>query len=387
MQLALSEPLTGPYCADKIGLPRYCATIWIDVLNGHLAPSTRYAYAKAADAMYRQAESMVPPVDLDAALMAPDLPRVEAVLSANLLVRQAGQDLRGWRLACVFVFSVLQNVVGTDCREMSQRLRFMRQRFDQLRVRARKPSARIRAIPGLALEDIYEIFHPDSLRNPFRTPRGKWRNFVLLMLLVQLGLRIGEALSLTVDGVKQQFDPGIGDVRLWLDVTSTDDEVDVRSRRPRLKTSSAIRQMPLSQALAAAIDTYVSQYRGDVEHVFLFSSAEGRPLAASSVDDLLGVAKQHLSPEAKVALEYDGITKLSAHDFRHTSAVIRLQRFMDSGMDHDEALHRLRPFFGWTRESEMPLHYARAYFDPRHAKIWDEAFENSLAFLYAATGR
>lgn len=31
------------------GLPRYCSAIWIDVLNGRLAPPTRYRYASAAN--------------------------------------------------------------------------------------------------------------------------------------------------------------------------------------------------------------------------------------------------------------------------------------------------------------------------------------------------
>ncbi|KQP46534.1 hypothetical protein ASF31_04785 [Brevundimonas sp. Leaf280] len=110
-------------------------------------------YASAADSLYQHAESMVPPIDLDAALLAPDLLKVEAVLSASLLARQADQDVRRWKLACNFVFSILQNIVGSDTADMTQRLRFMRQRFAQLSVRVRRPSARARAIPALALED------------------------------------------------------------------------------------------------------------------------------------------------------------------------------------------------------------------------------------------
>lgn len=387
MPLKIPTSLAGPYCADRAGFPRYCSAIWIDVLKGHLAPSTRYMYASAADSLYQHAESMVPPIDLDAALLAPDLLKVEAVLSASLLARQADQDVRRWKLACNFVFSILQNIVGSDTADMTQRLRFMRQRFAQLSVRVRRPSSRARAIPALALEDIYDVLHPESARNPFRTDQAKWRNFVLFILLVQLGLRKGEALSLSVDSLKQQFDPDAGAIRRWLDVSSVDEGRDQRARGPRLKTNWAERQLPVSNTLAASIDTYVSQYRADVEHEFLFSSAEGRPLALSSVDHLIRVVQQHMSPEALVALENEGMSRLSAHAFRHTSAVIRLQHFMDSGMDHDEALHRLRPFFGWSRTSEMPFLYARAYFDPRHSKIWDEAFETSLAFLRAGAGQ
>lgn len=77
-------------------------------------------------------------VDLDAALLAPDFPQIEAVLSANLLTRQANHDLRRWNLSCSFVFSILKNIVGSDSQDMAQRLRFMRQRFSQLSVRHRR---------------------------------------------------------------------------------------------------------------------------------------------------------------------------------------------------------------------------------------------------------
>ncbi|WOB77650.1 hypothetical protein [Brevundimonas nasdae] len=61
------------------------------MLNGHLAPSTRYLYASAANSLYQQAASMVPNVDFDAALLAPDFSAIERVLSASLLARQADQ--------------------------------------------------------------------------------------------------------------------------------------------------------------------------------------------------------------------------------------------------------------------------------------------------------
>lgn len=383
MHIKLPEALAGPYCSDPSGLPRYCATIWIDVLKGHLAPSTRDKYVSAARALYQQAESMVPPIDLDAALMAPNFPEIEAVLSANLLTRQADHDLRRWKLSCSFVFSILKNIVGSDSQDMAQRLRFMRQRFSQLSVRPRIPSSRVRAIPALALEDLYDVFHPESDRNPFRMDTLKWRNFVMFILLVQLGLRKGEILSLSVDALRDQVDLRTGEVKRWIDVSRADQATDPRARRPRMKTVHAVRQLPVSLTLSAILDTYVGQYRGDVDHGFLLSSSEGQPLALSSVDHVIRTAHQHMSQDAQAALKYEGVDRLSAHAFRHTAAVIRLQHFMEAGMEQDEALHRLRPFFGWSRSSEMPFLYARAYFEPRHSRIWEEAFETSLAFLRA----
>lgn len=329
---------------------------------------------------------MIPSVDLDAALLAPDFLAIERVLSSSLLARQADRDLRQWQLACRFAFSILENLVGIDDPAMKQRLRVMRQRFAQLRVRPRRPPNPGRSLPCLAVEDLYEIFDPASPRNPFRTSSSRWRNFVVFLVLVQLGLRRGEALSLTVNSLKQQFDPSLGEVRHWLDVCPAGQHADRRSRKPGLKNRHAIRQLPVPQVLAVAIDTYVSQYRPDVDHAFLFSSAEGHPLALSSLGNLIDVASRHMSPQALEALRYEGISKVSPHDFRHTSAVIRIQRFMDAGMELEEAVHRLRPFFGWKRSSDMPFHYAGAYFAPRHSRVWDETFEKSLLALRAGLG-
>ena len=377
-----SAALLGPYCADPFGVPRYSATIWIDFLNGHLASSTRGKYAAAANALYHQAERMAPPIDLDAALLSADLSSLEAVLSANLL--SGADSLNGqsrWRLSKQFVFSILENVVRSDTAELGRELRRIKRLYAQLRPPGRRPNVRLRAIPAVALEELYEVFRPDSVRNPFRTDALKWRNFVILLVLTQLGLRKGEVLSLSVSALQTEFDEKAGGLRHWLSIDGSLLQQDTRARQASLKNGPAMRQLPISLALLTALDTYVSQFRGDPPHAFLFSSLQDGPLAASTLDQIIATAVDCLSVDAVDAIRRHADGKLSAHSFRHTAAVIRLQRFMSSGMEHDEAIRRLRPFFGWSRDSEMPFHYARAYFDPRYAQLWDEDFEASLAAL------
>lgn len=94
--------LTGPVVADALGIPRYAATIWIDFLHGDLASQTRYEYRQAAAALYDQAELCVPAVDLDLALLSPNLSEIERVLSAFLLTLQVKSQIATsshWRLA------------------------------------------------------------------------------------------------------------------------------------------------------------------------------------------------------------------------------------------------------------------------------------------------
>ncbi|PSD09813.1 integrase, partial [Stenotrophomonas maltophilia] len=40
-------------------------------------------------------------------------------------------------------------------------------------------------------------------------------------------------------------------------------------------------------------------------------------------------------------------------------------------------------FFGWSRESQMPLHYARAVFEDRLSSVWNNAFDDRVEVLRA----
>jgi len=47
----------------------------------------------------------------------------------------------------------------------------------------------------------------------------------------------------------------------------------------------------------------------------------------------------------------------------------------------EEALQKLRTFFGWSRTSSMPSRYARAVFEDRLASVWNDAFDERVALL------
>jgi hypothetical protein len=67
--------------------------------------------------------------------------------------------------------------------------------------------------------------------------------------------------------------------------------------------------------------------------------------------------------------------------FRHTSAVVRLNQLLSAGVEMDDALQRMRAFYGWSRESDMPLRYARAVFEDRLASIWRAEFDDRVSVL------
>ncbi|WP_204322073.1 hypothetical protein, partial [Streptococcus pneumoniae] len=64
----------------------------------------------------------------------------------------------------------------------------------------------------------------------------------------------------------------------------------------------------------------------------------------------------------------------------------RLHGYLAADNNMDRAVEKLRFFFGWSRESEMPRHYARAYLEPSLAEIWDDGFEKFVAALRQIEG-
>lgn len=374
------------HVADRFGRPRYCATIWIDFLNGHLSSGTLDRYVNAVASIYRSAERMCPPVDLDRALLEPNLDDVEAVLTSYLLVQQSSGNLRHWQLALRFVNAILEYVVGVDDPVRVRRMRSIRQRFQQLSVRPRHSGPRIRSLPLSVMENLHEVFRPLSYSNPFRSEKERWRNFVIFILLTELGLRKGELLALTCDAVKHETDLSSGRHVIWINVDSLASDIDQRSRPARLKNANSKRELPISLELANAIEAYVVNYRGDPPHPFLFNSSEDAPLAASSLDLVLITASERLSEHAVRDLASTGVRKLGAHGLRHTSVLIRLQRFIHAGMEMEDALARLRPFYGWSRTSSMPFHYARAYFDPKYLDAFEQTFKSHLSILKQIAG-
>jgi hypothetical protein len=110
-------------------------------------------------------------------------------------------------------------------------------------------------------------------------------------------------------------------------------------------------------------------------------SQKAKPLALRSFGKMFDVVSEALSDRAKEAMRKQGLASISCHDLRHTAAVARIRRYQDAGMELDKAQEKLRVFFGWSKSSNMPRLYARAYFETSLAEVWDEKFETFVDAL------
>lgn len=141
----------------------------------------------------------------------------------------------------------------------------------------------------------------------------------------------------------------------------------------------------MSEATAQLVHEYVSNYRGKPKHSFLMNSQRNQPLSAESVtkwfQKITAAMPQSVMKDLK---DRTGKITITAHDLRHTCAVVRLNQMLDQGDSMDEALQKMRTFFGWSRSSDMPRKYGRAVFENRLATVWNDVFDNRVEILRAA---
>lgn len=224
---------------------------------------------------------------------------------------------------------------------------------------------------------------PGSASNPFRSASSQWRAFATFLLLFHQGLRRGEALSLPADFLKSER--VASGRQYWLDVRTNEyEDKDERHTTPSIKTLASVRQIPVSPHTATALMAYLENYRGKQNHSYFLSSARGSPLSAEGVHYFFKCLTKGLSPDSiRVLTDRTGFSTISAHDLRHTSAVVRMKQMLNRGEPMPEVMQKMRSFFGWSADSPMPQLYAKAAFEERLNSVWGDDFDDRAAMLLA----
>lgn len=384
---AVPRVLTGTVLIDELGLPRYWATVWSVLDGAALHDSTLSSHLSVIESLYDSVKQQMNTDCLDRLITDLRFDDLEKCLEGffvslrNRSAQNESDHSANWRTAIAFVKNCVdrlaRNSTTTHLDKLHSRLLRLERLYNSLSLpRKRRPEI-ARALPAAVVEDLYELIQPDSPRNPFRTEALRWRNFALVLLMLHQGLRRSETLVLAADAVKGNTSYQTASVRSWLDVIENPNEKsDPRADVPTLKNPNALRQIPVSDPIVSVIETYIVNYRGKPPHSFLFSSQHGKPLSKRSVNDVLSQISSRLSKGAEQELfERCKVKTLTPHALRHTCSVVRLTHLIDSGVEMDLALQKLRVFFGWSRPSLMPHLYARAYFEDRLAKVWHDSFD------------
>lgn len=401
MLTALTAPLIPQVLrnillVDGRGLPRYWSSVWALLTHAELAKSSQVKRLRYVESLYFHADQTFGLNSLDDALGRLDDHLLGAILESwfvsirNQPLARPADDAR-WRTGHLFVTAIIawltKSAPADDrLRHLEARLHRLSNLYGQLRVRRTRAVQSLRSLPPTVVEALYELLDPSSTANPFPRARTRWQVFIAFLLLLHQGLRRGELLLLTVDAVKSGYDSRLQRERCWLNVEDNkygeDDGADPRYSTPSIKSASSIRQVPVSDAIARLVQSYTENYRGRANHPFLLNTQRGSPLSTESLTKIFGKISAALPRGViKELADRTGRNSVTPHDLRHTCAVVRLNQLLEQGDSMDEALQKLRAFFGWSRDSQMPTRYGRAVFEDRMSSVWSDAFDDRAAVL------
>ncbi|WP_232064159.1 site-specific integrase [Paraburkholderia dioscoreae] len=394
---AVPSALRGPVLVDDVGLPRYWAAVWSAMTASQLADSTHTKKLRYLEDLYQHADRLLGPNALDDALAELDDGALAQILESWFVsIRNqpavTGADEKRWQAGLGFVTTVVtwlskSQVADERLQRIEQRLHRLSTLYSQLHVRRDNSVETVRSLPASTVEALYALLDPESPQNPFERDKTRWRVFVAFVLMLHQGLRRGEVLLLAADAVKSAYDHKQLRTRYWLNVQENEyatTEGDSRYSKPSIKNVHSIRQVPVSELTASLVQRYVENYRGRPDHSFLLNSQTDAPLSTETLTKVFAQMSRCLPVEVLTELkDRTGKDAVTPHDLRHTCAVVRLRQLLEQGDAMDEALQKLRTFFGWSKASTMPSRYARAVFEDRLTGVWNDAFDDRVALLRA----
>ncbi|HBV3592849.1 TPA: site-specific integrase [Klebsiella pneumoniae] len=230
---------------------------------------------------------------------------------------------------------------------------------------------------------VYKIITPCSSGkfnelNPFPYGRIQLRNFLIVRLLLNYGLRVGELLLLECCSIKQN----IQGTRFSLIITTVSNKIDIRKHAPSLKNAYANRVLELDKQDYNLLMLYINRIRkSNSSHDFIFTSSQKneKPLSYSAVHTLFtkidSIFKRN-NPEFCNSDYYDCLQRLTPHTARHTWAYLTLKKiYHQKSLNYRtvpamrslasnlmaEAKDELRLIAGWSLNSKMPDLYAKRF--------------------------
>lgn len=388
MLLTLS-PQTHTLVDDHF-LPRYWSSVWSLLHAGGLATSTHKRKLSFIESLYVHTEGLGG--NLDDALSALDFDALGNALEAYFIsLRNAPeaspQAEARWTQAFQFVRNTCDRIARNPAAaNRMEAVRSQVERLDRLylalRPQRKRMRASVRALPTPVVMELLDLVEPNSPANPFERAETQWRIYCLVMLMLYQGLRRGETLTLKANSLQAQRDGRTGQFRWLLHVSTNETEGDPRADVPGIKTVNSIRTIPVTGTTATAIQAYSENYRGKVKHGFLISSVRGQPMSIEGVSKAFQRLTAALSESARAELlRLTGAPCLSPHALRHTCAVLRMKQLLGLGNSPEQAMSHLRSFFGWSKTSVMPLHYAKAALDERLNDTWNDNLDKRLEVL------
>jgi integrase len=201
-------------------------------------------------------------------------------------------------------------------------------------------------LPEAAVSRLRAVIEPDSRENPFEA-RVRFRNYLIVRLLLDLGIRRGELLGLRVS------DCTFGTRGTITVHRRPDDPEDPRTVQPSSKTNA--RALPLGGKLTDLLYEWIVHHRTGIDgarkHPFLIVDCkDGRPLSLSSVNKLMSALRRRVPglPES-----------LSAHVLRHSWNDAFSDAMDRTGVPGDQEAKWRARLMGWRSEESAKAYLRR----------------------------
>lgn len=218
------------------------------------------------------------------------------------------------------------------------------------------------------IEDSYIVDLLSFLESKSELDSIKLKDYLIIRLLLETGIRIGELLNLKTTDVI------FGETNSYIKILQSTTLLDTRFDKPRLKNSQSNRILYISDDLSKLLHHYIICLRRNVYktkskkiiHSFVFTSKFGYPLSKSSVQYLFNKINNELM-NYRLSIE-----KLTPHKLRHTFAYNFLKYLVEEKkIELERAKDELKQICGWKPSSRMPELYAGKY-------IWEKANSHNI---------
>lgn len=225
-------------------------------------------------------------------------------------------------------------------------LQWIRSRYKAIKKPSRNDVGAREGLDDAQVIRLRAVIEPDHPENPFE-PKVRFRNCLIIRLLLDLGIRRGELLGIRVEDCRLGSNGAVTVHR------RPDDPDDPRKVQPSSKTNARI--LPLNGRLTELLYEWIVHHRpkiaGARRHPFLIVDCDqGRPLSLSSVNKLMATLRDRVPgmPE-----------NLSAHVLRHSWNDAFSDAMDRKGVPGDrEAKWRAR-LMGWRREESAQAYLRR----------------------------
>ncbi|MEI6350923.1 MAG: site-specific integrase, partial [Verrucomicrobiota bacterium] len=187
-----------------------------------------------------------------------------------------------------------------------------------------------------------------SPENPFLNPDIRIRNCMMILLLLNLGIRRGELLGLKVSDIN--FASNKIAIR-----RAPDDPTDPRNHEPNTKTLA--REVALNDFIGTMVRDYVLKVRRNWaprkrDHAFLFVARGGAPLSIPSVDKMWQRLRMSVPELPK---------DIASHILRHTWNDLFSERIEQEKVPESREEQMRSNQMGWSQTSKSATVYTRRY--------------------------